>query len=104
MKGSIMSTTKAGLVFFLLGWLATCCLFLLMGAENASRTPLPRYTVSWVPPGLLVTDNQTNTFYIYVNNLEGGSCRLTYSLDLTQTGKKELSGNLIVKKDTDGAK
>jgi hypothetical protein len=79
-------------------------MFLLMGAEKASRAHFPRYSASYVPPAMLITDHQTNILYVYPDSPEPGKSRLAYTLDLTQAGKKEMVGVAIERKEVGDGK
>lgn len=62
-----MSKARSPILWFALGSIASLSLVFAMGAENATKQPpryFPRYSVSYVYPGLLITDNDTNRLYI----------------------------------------
>ena len=51
--------------------------------------PFPRYNVQYAGQLLFITDNVTNKLYMYEN--EEKASKLRQVLDLTQTGKNELT-------------
>ena len=65
-------------------------LVLVAGAGNPSAPVSPRYSVQYTGPVLLVTDNESNKLYVY-ENTGGKASELRQVLDLTQTGKAELT-------------
>lgn len=73
--------------------LVVCAAFALGANQPAADKPgaalSPRYSVQYAGPVLLVTDNTTNKLYVYESGEK--SSKLRQVLDLSQTGKPELT-------------
>jgi len=82
-----------------LALLSVCAVGLFMtlfafGADKPTvdkpvAAPFPRYNVQYAGQMLFITDNVTNKLYMYEN--EEKASKLRQVLDLTQTGKNELT-------------
>ena len=78
-------------VFFVCASFVLAMMFI--AADKPAKNITPRYSVSSTGVAILITDNQTNKLYMYVNDEKDNTKSKLYGvMNLEDTGKDELSG------------